>query len=218
MSPTRRYAAEGIGTAFLLVAIVGSGIMGERLAEGNEAIALLANSIATGGALFVLLLALGPVSGAHLNPIVSMVLAARGDISASDIPGYVLAQFVGAIAGVWATHAMFNMQIVEVATKARPGFSLMWSEFIATMGLLSVVLLISRSRPTAIAPAVAAYILAAYWFTSSTSFANPAVTVARSLTDSFTGIAPTNVLGFLVAQALAGGALFAYYRVKTISE
>lgn len=203
MTSPRRLLAEGIGTAFLLAVVVGSGIMGERLAGGNEAIALLANALATGAGLFAILLALGPIAGAHLNPAVTVALALRKQFAWRDVPGYVAVQVVGAVLGVWAAHAMFDMPILELSAKARPGVHLMWAEFVATTGLLGVIFLCSRHRLDSTAGAVAAYITAAYWFTASTSFANPAVTLARSLTDSFAGIAPANVGGFLLAQATA---------------
>lgn len=212
MTVAQRLAAEGLGTAFLLAIIVGSGIMGERLAGGNEAIALLANALSTGAGLLAILLALGPVSGAHLNPAVTLTLAMRGDIAWSTLPGYVLVQFIGAIAGVWAAHAMFDLPILEMATKARGGGHLMWSEFVATAGLLGVILLCSRLRSDSTPHAVAAYITAAYWFTASTSFANPAVTLARATTDTFTGIAPANAGGFIAAQLAAAVAIGLFFR------
>src|SRR5215469_10896460 len=175
--------AEFLGTAFLLAVIVGSGIMGERLGGGNQALILLVNSIATGAGLVALILAFAPVSGAHFNPVVSLMLAVRGDLAWSALPGYVLAQCFGAVVGVIATHAMFGLALLEIASKPRPGFNLAWSEFLATLGLLLVIHRVSRSRPDAVAYAVGCYIAAAYWFTSSTSFANPAVTLARGFTD-----------------------------------
>ncbi len=195
--------AEFLGTAFLLAVIVGSGIMGERLGGGNQALILLVNSTATGAGLVALILTFAPASGAHFSPVVSLMLAVRGDLAWKALPGYVLAQVLGAVAGVIATHAMFGLPLLELATKPRPGFALMGSEFLATVGLLLLIHRVSRSRPEAVAYAVGCYIAAAYWFTSSTSFANPAVTLARSLTDSFTGIAPANVAGFIMAQLLA---------------
>ncbi len=203
----QRLLAEGLGTAFLLAAVVGSGIMGERLAAGNEAIVLLANALATGAALFVILLAVGPVSGAHLNPVVTVVLAARGELPIREIPWYVLVQVIGAILGVWATHAMFGLPVIEVSTKVRTGGPLAWSEFVATCGLLATVLMVSRSRPESVPAAVATYITAAYWFTSSTSFANPAASLGRAMTDTFVGIRPVDVAGFIAAQA--GAAIMA---------
>lgn len=195
--------AEFLGTAFLLMVVVGSGIMGERLAGGNVAIALLANSLATGAGLIAIILSFGPISGAHLNPVVSLLFAARGELAWNLVPGYMLAQCLGAVAGVLATHAMFAMPILELAAKPRPGMALMWSEFLATAGLLLLIHRVTRSRPEATPYAVGLYIVAAYWFTASTSFANPAVTLARSLTDSFTGIRPLDVPGFVAAQASA---------------
>src|SRR5689334_8174745 len=187
--------------------------MGERLAGGNEAIALLANALATGAGLFAILLALGPVSGAHLNPAVTTALALRGHFAWRDVPGYIAVQFAGAVLGVWAAHAMFGMRILELSAKARAGGHLIWAEFVATTGLLGVVFLCSKHRPDSTPGAVAAYITAAYWFTASTSFANPAVTLARSLTDSFAGIALANVGGFVLAQAAAVAVFVAFARV-----
>jgi glycerol uptake facilitator-like aquaporin len=201
--------AEFLGTAFLLAVIVGSGIMGQHLSGGNDAIALLANSLATGAGLVAIILTFGPVSGAHLNPLVSAVFAARGELAWIRVPGYMAAQFTGAVAGVLATHAMFAMPILEIAAKPRPGVALMWSEFVASAGLLLLIHRTTRSHPQATPYAVGLYIMAAYWFTSSTSFANPAVTLARSVTDSFTGIRPADVPGFLGAQVLAGTAFVA---------
>jgi glycerol uptake facilitator-like aquaporin len=203
MTLPRRLVAEGLGTAFLLVAVVGSGIMAERLSGGNAAIALLANSIATGGALVALILAFGPVSGAHFNPAVSLALAARGALPWKEVPPYVVVQCVAAILGVMAAHAMFGLPLLEFSHKARSGVGLVWAEFVATFGLLAVILLCVRSRAEAVPYAVAAWITGAYWFTSSTSFANPAVTIARALTDTFAGIRPDDVAGFLAAQGCA---------------
>lgn len=204
MKRVHKITAEAVGTAMLLAAVVGSGIMGERLAGGNEALALLANSLATGAALIAILMTVGPVSGAHLNPVVSVAMATRGDLPWRELPGYLLAQVIGAIIGVWATHAMFGLPLFEMANKARPGLNLAWSEYIATFGLLALVLQGSRRRSEALPYAVAAYITAAYWFTASTSFANPAVTLARALTDTYTGIRFEDVPGFVLGQ-VAGG-------------
>ena len=217
MKSVQAIFAEFLGTAFLLAVIVGSGIMGERLGSGNQALILLVNSTATGAGLVAIILAAAPVSGAHLNPVVSLMLAVRGDVRWKLLPGYVLAQALGAVAGVLATHAMFGLPILEAATKPRPGFALMWSEFIATLGLLLLIHRVSRSRPEAIPYAVGCYIAAAYWFTSSTSFANPAVTLARSLTDTFTGIRPADVPGFVAAQLVACAAVVSGFkwRVRT---
>lgn len=193
---------EGLGTALLLAAVVGSGIMGESLAGGNVAIALLANTIATGAALITLLLAFGPVSGAHFNPVVTLVLAARRDFPRADVPAYVLAQLVGAFAGVLLAHAMFGVTLVEASQHVREGASQGISEVVATFGLVLVVLLVGRRNDASTPFAVGAYITAAYWFTASTSFANPAVTLARAITPTFAGIRPIDVPLYLAAQFL----------------
>lgn len=200
MNLLRRAAAEGLGTAFLLAAIVGSGIMAERLAAGNGAIALLANSIATGCALVCLIAALGPVSGAHFNPAVTLADAMEGGLPWSDVPVYVVSQLVGAVAGVAAANAMFGLPVIFFSHHARHGAGLFFSEFVATFGLLAVIWGTVRFRKALVPFTVAAYIVAAYWFTSSTSFANPAVTLARSLSDTFSGIRPSDVPGFIVLQ------------------
>jgi glycerol uptake facilitator-like aquaporin len=213
MTLTRRLVGEGLGTAFLLVAVVGSGIMAERLAGGNDAIALLANSLATGCALVALIVTFAPVSGAHFNPAVTVALAARGELKWADALPYIVVQFAAAILGVAAAHAMFGLPLLEWSQKARPGLGQMWAEFIATFGLLAIVLSCVAVRSRAIPYAVAAYITGAYWFTSSTSFANPAVTIARTFTDTFTGIGRSDVPGFLFAQGIAVAAavpLFAW--------
>jgi glycerol uptake facilitator-like aquaporin len=202
----RRALAEALGTALLLAAIVGSGIMGERLAGGNDAIALLANSLATGFALFALIVAFGPRSGAHFNPVVTLAFALRGDFPKRDIPAFLIAQFAGALLGVAAAHLMFDLPLIQYSIKARSSLGLWWSEVVATFGLVLVVLSCARARPWAAPLAVAAYIAAAYWFTASTSFANTAVTVARGFTNTFAGIDPGHVVPFIVAQ-LAGGGL-----------
>jgi glycerol uptake facilitator-like aquaporin len=202
----RRAAAEGLATAFLLAAIVGSGIMGERLAGGNVAIALLANSLATGFALAALIVVCGPMSGAHMNPVVSLALALRRQAEWRDVAPYAIAQLAGALAGVWAAHLMFGLPVLQVSAANRSGAALLWSEVIATFGLLTVVLNCGRDRPWAAPLAVGGYIAAAYWFTASTSFANPAVTLARSLTNTFSGIRPEDVAGFAGAQ-IAGALL-----------
>ncbi len=206
MSVSRRAVAEAVATAFLLAIVVGSGVMGERLAAGNTAIALLANALATGCGLAALIVTFGPLSGAHMNPAVTIALAVRGDHAWRDVPAYVVAQVAGAVAGVWIAHAMFAMPIIEYSAKARAGLPQMFSECVATFGLLIVVLRGARHRPDTVPWTVACYITAAYWFTASTSFANPAVTLARSLTESFAGIRPADVPGFVLAQ-LAGAAL-----------
>lgn len=200
MNLLRRAAAEGLGTAFLLAAIVGSGIMAERLAAGNGAIGLLANSIATGCALVCLIAALGPVSGAHFNPAVTLADAMEGGLPWSDVPVYVVSQLVGAVAGVAAANAMFGLPVIFFSHHARHGAGLFFSEFVATFGLLAVIWGTVRFRKALVPFTVAAYIVAAYWFTSSTSFANPAVTLARSLSDTFSGIRASDVPGFIVLQ------------------
>ena len=203
MTLARRAVVEALGTAFLLMVVVGSGIMGERLAGGNVAVALLANSLATGAGLVALILTLGPLSGAHFNPAVTAALAGSGLFPTREVPTYFVAQFLGAVLGVWSAHAMFELPVFELSAKARPGIALAWSEAVATFGLLIVILIGVRQRSTAIPYAVGAYISAAYWFTASTSFANPAVTFARALTESFAGIQLGSVPGFVAAQAVA---------------
>jgi glycerol uptake facilitator-like aquaporin len=213
MTLGRRITAEASGTALLLAAVVGSGIMGERLASGNVAIALLANTMATGAALVALILAFGPISGAHLNPAVTFADAAQGGLPWRDVPGYVVAQFAGAVVGVATANLMFSEPIFAFSQHARHGGAQMLSEFVATFGLLSVVWGCARLRSAVVVPfAVGAYISAAYWFTASTSFANPAVTIARALTDTFAGIRPTDVPAFILAQLLGAGAATALFR------
>jgi len=213
MTLGRRVTAEAIGTALLLAAVVGSGIMGERLAGGNVAIALLANTIATGAALVALILTFSPVSGAHLNPAVTLADASQGGFPWGDVPGYLGAQFAGAVVGVATADLMFSEPMFALSQHARHGPAQMLSEFVATFGLLSVVWGCSRPRSAAVVPfAVGAYISAAYWFTASTSFANPAVTIARALTDTFAGIRPGDAPGFIVAQLLGAGAATALFR------
>jgi glycerol uptake facilitator-like aquaporin len=210
-SVARRAVAEGVGTALLLAAVVGSGIMAERLAGGNVAMALLANAIATGAALFALILAFGPYSGAHFNPLVTLAAANAGEIRGRALAPYLLAQFAGAVAGVWLAHLMFDLPILEISTHRRSGIGQWAGEFTATFGLIAIIESGKRHFPAALPAAIAAYITAAYWFTSSTSFANPAVTVARALSDTFSGIAPNGVGGFILAQvagAIAAVALF----------
>jgi glycerol uptake facilitator-like aquaporin len=199
----RRLAAEFLGTALLLVAVVGSGIMAERLAAGNVALALLANAIATGAALVVLITILGPISGAHFNPCVTLLMAMRGEMGWRQAGLYVPMQFVAAIAGVWLAHAMFAMPILETSSHLRDGPPQWLAEAVATFGLLLTILGAVRFAPATTPMLVGLYITGAYWFTASTSFANPAVTVARMLSDSFAGIAPPSVPGFIGAQLLA---------------
>lgn len=199
----RRAAADGVGTALLLAAVVGSGIMGEKLAQGNDAIALLANSLATGFALLALIIAFGPRSGAHFNPVVTAALALRGEFPKRDVMPYLIAQFTGALLGVAAAHLMFDLPVLQHAAKARSSFGLWWSEVVATFGLVLVVL--SCKKPWEAPLAVAGYIAAAYWFTASTSFANPAVTLARGFTDTFSGIALNHVPAFIAAQFVGAG-------------
>lgn len=202
----RRLVAEMAGTAFLLAAVVGSGIMGERLSGGNVAIALLANTIATGAALVALILTFGSISGAHFNPAVTVCDAFLGGLSWRMVPGYIAAQIVGAFAGVVSAHVMFGLSIFEASQHVRSGWPQLFSEFIATFGLLAVIWGVVRSRPSAVPFAVGAYITGAYWFTASTSFANPAVTLARSFTDTFAGIRPQDAPGFVVAEFLGAAA------------
>ncbi len=203
----RRLVAEALGTAFLLAAVVGSGIMGERLAGGNVALALLANALPTGAMLVVLILVLGPVSGAHFNPAVTLAFSVRREIDWRDAGLYVLAQLAGGLAGVVAAHLMFELTVVQVGATDRAGPAQLLSEVVATFGLVAAILGTLRWRPEAVPFAVGLYITAAYWFTAWTSFANPEVTVARAFTDTFSGIAPTNVPGFVAAQVV--GALVA---------
>ncbi len=203
MTPARQLLSEFIATGLLLATVVGSGIMAERLAGGNDAIALLANTLATVGGLYVLIGLFGPVSGAHMNPAVSAVMAARGELPWKSLPGYFLAQLAGAACGAWLAHAMFDLQILQFSAKARSGAGQWLGETVATAGLLLVVL---RAPPARVAAMVAAYIGAAYWFTASTSFANPAAAFGRMFSDSFAGIAPADVPGFVIAESI-GAAL-----------
>lgn len=204
MSVARAAAAEAIGTGLLLAIVVGSGIMGERLAQGNMAVALLANSIATGAGLYTLIVSFGPISGAHFNPVVSALSVWDGRISASKGSLYAVAQIVGAFAGVAAAHAMFGLPIIQISAHIRPTFGEGFGEVVATFGLVLVIILSSRFRADAIPAAVAAFITSAYWFTSSTSFANPAVTFARAMTDTFAGISPESVPLFVCGQLIGG--------------
>ena len=208
----KRCAAEAVGTGLLLATIVGSGIMGERLASGNVALALLANSLATGAGLSVYILVFGPISGAHFNPLVSLAGGLLGELPWRQVSAYIGAQVLGAFAGVAAAHTMFHAPLWTPSTQVRAGFPLIASEAVAAFGLLVVVLGLSRRAPGAVAYAVGAYILAAYWFTGSTSFANPAVTIARAFTDTFTGIRLLDVPGFLVGQVVGASAAVAFVR------
>jgi glycerol uptake facilitator-like aquaporin len=196
----RRAVAEFTGTLLLLSTVVGSGIMGDRLAAGNVAIALLANTLATGAALMALILAFSPLSGGHFNPVVTLADAWLGGMAWREVPAYIAAQIAGAIAGVSVAHAMFGLTVLSVSTHARSGPAQMFSEFVATFGLLAVIWGCSRTRPALVSFAVGAYIMAAYWFTASTSFANPAVTIARCLSNTFAGIRPLDVPGFVFAE------------------
>jgi glycerol uptake facilitator-like aquaporin len=209
----RRLAAEALGTALLLAVVIGSGIMGERLAGGNTAIALLGNTLATGAALVVLITVFGPISGAHFNPAVTLVFALRRELSARRALAYLLAQLTGAVLGVFAAHAMFAEPILQVSTKLRDGPAQAFSEAVATFGLVVTILGALRFRPDFTPAAVGLYITAAYWFTASTSFANPAVTLARSLSNTFAGIAPSSAPVFIAAQvagALAASIVMAW--------
>lgn len=208
-SKPQRLAAELIGTAFLLATVVGSGIMAELLAGGNVAIALLGNTIPTGAILVVLITMLGPISGAHFNPAVTLVFALRGEIEKREGIAFVVVQIIGGILGVWAAHLMFDVQLFQLSLKARTGGSQWWSEFIACFGLVFTILATLKHRESAVPMAVGLYITAAYWFTASTSFANPAVTIARSLSNTFAGIQPAHVLGFIIAQLIGAVAAWA---------
>lgn len=207
-------AAEAVGSFFLFSTVIGSGIMAETLAGGNVAVALLGNTLATGAILYVLITMLGAISGAHFNPVVTLVFRLRGELGTGQAVGHVTAQLVGGILGVWAAHLMFGLPIIELSTKVRTGPGQWAGEFIATFGLLLTVLGTLRHRPEVVPTSVALYIVAAYWFTSSTSFANPAITIARSLSESFAGIAPTDVAGFILAQI--AGALAAHFTASAL--
>ncbi len=214
-TPAQKYLAEFIGTAFLLATVVGSGIMGEALAGGNTAIALLGNTIPTGAILVVLITMLGPISGAHFNPAVTLVFALKKEISMSDSLIYIAVQIGGGIIGVWLAHLMFDLDILQASTKARTGPAQWSAEIIATFGLLFTILMTLKNRPEAVPMAVGLYITAAYWFTASTSFANPAVTIARGLSDTFAGINPAHILAFILAQII--GALIALFIYKLLT-
>ena len=217
----RRLAAEALGSFYLFATVIGSGIMAEALAGGNIAVALIGNTLATGAILFVLITLFGPISGAHFNPAVTLVMVARRALAWRDAAPYVTAQLAGGITGVWAAHLMFGLPILIYSQKSRTGFGQWTGEALATFGLILTIIGTARHRPSTLPASVALYITAAYWFTSSTSFANPAITIARSLSDSFAGIAPRDVPMFVVAQlagaflAMAvGNAMFGNERVK----
>ncbi|MDB5444991.1 MAG: aquaporin family protein [Phenylobacterium sp.] len=207
----RKLAAEALGTALLLAVVIGSGVMGERLAGGNVAIALLGNTLATGAALVVLITVFGPISGAHFNPVVSLMFAVRRELSAGLAALYIPAQLAGAVVGVWAAHAMFALPILQVSTRLRDGPAQAFSEAVATFGLVATILGSLRFRPQATPMMVGLYITAAYWFTASTSFANPAVTIARSLSDTFAGIAPSSAPAFIASQLAGAGVAVALF-------
>ena len=202
----RRLVAEGLGTALLVAVVVGSGIMAERLAGGNMAMALLANAIATGAGLIALILMFGAISGAHFNPVITLSEAWQKNMSASEVAPYIVVQVIGAFAGVAATHLMFGEPVFFASEHVRTGLAQWWSEFVATFGLLSVIISCSRSRSMLTPFAVGAYITAAYWFTSSTAFANPAITLARAASNTFAGIRPVDAPGFIIAQLLGAAA------------
>lgn len=212
MTISRKAAAEGIGTALLLATVIGSGIMGERLSGGNVAIALLANTLATGAGLVALILTFGTISGAHFNPAVTLADASQRGLPWREVPAYIAAQIIGAFAGVVTAHLMFSEPVFSISQHARAGSAQLFSEFVATFGLLAVIWGCSRQRSEAVPFAVGAYITAAYWFTSSTSFANPAVTLARAVSNTFAGIRPQDAPGFIVAQLLGAAAATALFR------
>jgi glycerol uptake facilitator-like aquaporin len=212
MSLQRASVSEFVGTALLLATVVGSGIMGERLSGGNVAIALLANTLATGAALVALIATFGPSSGAHFNPLVTLTELVLGQADARKTVIYLMAQFSGAIAGVVAAHYMFELPLLMASTHVRTGTHQWWSEVVASFGLLTVILNVAKTRPDFVPAAVGCYITAAYWFTASTSFANPAVTLARSFTDTFSGIRGEDVLGFMISQLVGAALAVALFR------
>lgn len=211
---TRKLASEFIGTLFLVATVVGSGIMAETLAEGNAAVALLGNTLATAGILYVLITCLGPVSGAHFNPAVSVVFWLKGELGAVDCTQYIVFQCLGAMAGVMLAHAMFDQSLIQTSVNMRYGSNIWIAESVATFGLVATILTGLRHRPESVASLVSLYITAGYWFTASTSFANPAVTLGRSFTDSFSGIRLSNMPFFVLAQFV--GAVLAYYLVRAL--
>lgn len=217
----RRLAAEALGTCVLVATVVGSGIMAAKLSGGNVAIALLGNTIPTGAILVVLITILGPISGAHFNPAVSLVMALRGKLAKSELAPFVIAQIVGGCLGTLAAHAMFDLPLLQLSTTVRTGPAQWFAEVVATFGLLMTILGCIRAKPDFVPTAVGLYITAAYWFTASTSFANPAVTIARALTDTFAGITPAHVSGFIVAQiagALIGSATMSWFLEERASR
>ena len=203
---SRRLLAEGLGTAFLLATVIGSGVMGAKLAGGNTALVLLGNTLPTGAILVVLIIIFGPISGAHFNPAVTLALTLRGELPWREAVAYIAVQIVGAVLGVWAAHVMFELPVWQLSTTARGGVGQWFAEAVATFGLLLAIFGCAPVAPAATAYAVGLYITAAYWFTSSTSFANPAVTIARGLSDTFAGIAPANVTAFICSQLIGAGA------------
>lgn len=213
---TRRLFAEALGSFLLFATVIGSGIMGESLAGGNVAVALLGNTLATGAMLLVLITMLGPISGAQFNPAVSLVIVLRGELAWRALAPYIAAQLLGGVAGVWAAHAMFDLPIIQFSHHSRTGTGQWLGEFIATFGLVLTILGTARHRPAAVPTSVALYIVAAYWFTSSTSFANPAITIARALSDTFAGIAPQDVPGFVLAQL--AGAFTAHFTARWLFD
>ena len=212
----QRLCAEALGSFLLFATVIGSGIMAEQLAGGNVAVALLGNTAATAAMLYVLIAMLGPISGAHFNPAVSVVMRLRGEIGSAELAAFVAVQVAAGILGAWAAHAMFGLPIIQLSTHLRDGPGQWLGEFIATFGLVITILLTLRHRPASIPASVALFIAAAYWFTSSTSFANPAITLARSLSDTFAGIAPSSVPGFIAAQL--AGALAAHWAAKALFD
>jgi len=212
----RPVAAEALGTALLLAAVVGSGIMAERLSGGNVGLALLANAIATGGALYALIVMFGPISGAHFNPVVTLALTARRESPAKWVLPFIAAQVVGAILGVWLAHLMFDLPILQASTKARTGVGQWAAEATATFGLVLLILIGVRKAPERLPAAISVYIVGAYWFTASTSFANPAVTIARALSNTFAGIAPGDAPAFIIAQSV--GALLAWLTARYLDR
>jgi glycerol uptake facilitator-like aquaporin len=208
----KRLAAEGIGSFFLFATVIGSGVMAEALAGGNIAIALLGNTLATGAILFVLITMLGAISGAHFNPAVTLVMASRGELAWRDVMPYIVVQLFGGLLGAWAAHLMFDLPILQYSLKIRTGIGQWTGELVATFGLILTILGAVKYRPAAVPASVGLYITAAYWFTSSTSFANPAITIVRSLSDSFAGIAPGDVPAFVVAQLVGAFAAATFAR------